>query len=693
MPWPRQHRSDEPQQPAPGSPPAWARPQQSTSDEAYRALATAVAAFANTTSWEALWRVLTERQQLLLTDQTEIFLQKLVQLDANNTDPYLQQRLQIIHDCRAKGIAATKAAYEHAQTRILIPSLYQAIQDFVNARDDETLWRILNERQQLLLNDEAVRELQLNADDHPDFAELIRARLTIIKYCREKGIDAYKQTMVGLAFEALINAKTWDEIWNVMTERQFWLFTDMLDDLMQRLPESNPDLFRQLPSLAKTVPQRLTFVRDSRTIGVPAARAYNERKPSHATQARTPQQQANDAAFRKALRELRASATPPFADELVAAIYEFVYVDSSQEVEQVIAAQQRWLLTDAAENVLRTLAQRDPLNAAVYQNRITILQARRAPATGNTAQSAQQPPPTPAGGLQQVPPAPPAANPAPPIPQAQTSAQPASLEKSGSSPQEGGETPFHRIMATALASSSPPIPNEVIDGIEQLMYAGSQEDAERIIRERRQWLLTDTAERALQTLIQRDQDQGRQEGYRQRLGVIRYLRDNDVPPVANDADFQRLLQQIEAINIANERQRIPRKIALLHAAIAYLTKTGGDRQRLAALQFDLGFALCLGGAGEAGMKEAIDAYRAALQVYTREAYPDKWEYTMSNLGNALRLYTGGDRRQNLQEAIQVLNLVLQAAPREANPNAWAANQMNLGYALRDLSALEQSGNG
>jgi hypothetical protein len=283
MPWPWQRRSDEPQTPVPNSPPAWARPQQPTAGDANLAFAEDLIALANAMTWEQIWQVVTERQQRLLTDLAERGLQQIIQLNPNTPDAaYIRQRIQIIRDCRAKGIAATKAAYARAQTPLLIAEHYQTLKDaleaFVNAHDWEDIWRVLNERQQLLLSDEAVREMQLNISEQPAAAETFRHRLTILQYCRDKGIDAYKQTMVSLAVEAMLNARTWDEIWDVMTERRFWLFTGMADDLLLSLPEQRPDLLRQMPSLAKIVPQRLAFIRESRRMGIPAARSYFERK-------------------------------------------------------------------------------------------------------------------------------------------------------------------------------------------------------------------------------------------------------------------------------------------------------------------------------------------------------------------------------------------------------------------------------
>jgi hypothetical protein len=44
---------------------------------------------------------------------------------------------------------------------------------------------------------------------------------------------------------------------------------------------------------------------------------------------------------------------------------------------------------------------------------------------------------------------------------------------------------------------------------------------------------------------------------------------------------------------------------------------------------------------------AIAAYEAALAVYTREAFPEKWAMTQNNLGNAYQnRIRGGERADN-----------------------------------------------
>ena len=58
--------------------------------------------------------------------------------------------------------------------------------------------------------------------------------------------------------------------------------------------------------------------------------------------------------------------------------------------------------------------------------------------------------------------------------------------------------------------------------------------------------------------------------------------------------------------------------------------------------------------GEEGVRlltEAVDAYRSALQVYTREEFPQAWSMTEDNLGNVLSEIVRRQQRQPEAAAI------------------------------------------
>jgi len=110
-----------------------------------------------------------------------------------------------------------------------------------------------------------------------------------------------------------------------------------------------------------------------------------------------------------------------------------------------------------------------------------------------------------------------------------------------------------------------------------------------------------------------------------------------------------------------------------------------------AAQNHLGNALAaqgerIGGAeGIALLANAVAAYRAALQVYTRAALPAGWAMTQNNLGVALRVQGarsgGGEGIALLAAAVASYRVALEVYTRAALPADWAMTQNNLGIAL------------
>jgi tetratricopeptide (TPR) repeat protein len=87
------------------------------------------------------------------------------------------------------------------------------------------------------------------------------------------------------------------------------------------------------------------------------------------------------------------------------------------------------------------------------------------------------------------------------------------------------------------------------------------------------------------------------------------------------------------------------------------------------------------------LEKAIAAYELALQVYTREAFPNDWATTQNNLGNAYANRIRGERAENLEKAIAAYKLALQVRTREAFPNAWAMTQGNLAVAFMQRASM------
>ena len=93
--------------------------------------------------------------------------------------------------------------------------------------------------------------------------------------------------------------------------------------------------------------------------------------------------------------------------------------------------------------------------------------------------------------------------------------------------------------------------------------------------------------------------------------------------------------------------------------------------------------------GTAQLTEAVAAYRAALEEYTRERVPLDWATTQNNLGLALE--TLGERESGtaqLDQAVAAYHAALEERTRDRVPLEWAVTQNNLGNALARLGERE-----
>jgi tetratricopeptide (TPR) repeat protein len=88
----------------------------------------------------------------------------------------------------------------------------------------------------------------------------------------------------------------------------------------------------------------------------------------------------------------------------------------------------------------------------------------------------------------------------------------------------------------------------------------------------------------------------------------------------------------------------------------------------------------------------IAAYENALQVFTREAFPQDWATTQNNLANAYSDRIRGEKADNLEQAIAGYENALQVFTREAFPQDWATTQNNLANAYSDRIRGEKADN-
>ncbi len=112
----------------------------------------------------------------------------------------------------------------------------------------------------------------------------------------------------------------------------------------------------------------------------------------------------------------------------------------------------------------------------------------------------------------------------------------------------------------------------------------------------------------------------------------------------------------------------------------------------AMMQNNLGNALSVQGErtggpeGEKLLGQAVEACRAALEVLTRADHPVDWAMTLNNLGGALWAQgsrTGGpEGAALLGQAVDAYRAALEVRTRADHPVQWAITQNNLGAALR-----------
>ena len=133
----------------------------------------------------------------------------------------------------------------------------------------------------------------------------------------------------------------------------------------------------------------------------------------------------------------------------------------------------------------------------------------------------------------------------------------------------------------------------------------------------------------------------------------------------------------------NRTERLELAVNAYRAALEEFTR---ERTPLewAGTQMNLGNAFWTLGERESGterLEQATIAHRAALEEFTRERMPLDWARTQSNLGNALTAL--GERKsgtEKLELAVNAYRAALEEFTRERMPLDWARTQLNLGAA-------------
>jgi CHAT domain-containing protein len=134
--------------------------------------------------------------------------------------------------------------------------------------------------------------------------------------------------------------------------------------------------------------------------------------------------------------------------------------------------------------------------------------------------------------------------------------------------------------------------------------------------------------------------------------------------------------------IKGERgENIERAIAFYEAALEVYTRDAFPQQ-WATTQNNLAIAYSDRIKEEWGenIERAIAFYEAALEVYTRDAFPQYWAQTQHNLANAYKDRIKGERGENIERAIAFYDAALEVRTRDAFPQDWAGTQNNLAAA-------------
>jgi len=88
--------------------------------------------------------------------------------------------------------------------------------------------------------------------------------------------------------------------------------------------------------------------------------------------------------------------------------------------------------------------------------------------------------------------------------------------------------------------------------------------------------------------------------------------------------------------------------------------------------------------GTARLEEALAAYRAALEVRTREASPPDWAATQNNLGGVLQRL--GEREMNVVRLKQARAALVNALDVDPDDENWKKNLKEIDDAIAEFGA-------
>ncbi|OLT64938.1 MULTISPECIES: CHAT domain-containing tetratricopeptide repeat protein [Moorena] len=159
---------------------------------------------------------------------------------------------------------------------------------------------------------------------------------------------------------------------------------------------------------------------------------------------------------------------------------------------------------------------------------------------------------------------------------------------------------------------------------------------------------------------------------------------------AGIVNFSTVIQQFP---LGDQASNIEIAIACYQSALEIRTRETFP-EKWAMTQHNLGLAYCnrIKGEKAQNLENAIACYQSAKEVRTRETFPEKWAMTQHNLGNAYSDRITGPKAQNLEQAIACYQSAKEVYTRETFPEKWAMTQNNLGIAYYDRIRGEKAQN-
>jgi tetratricopeptide (TPR) repeat protein len=88
--------------------------------------------------------------------------------------------------------------------------------------------------------------------------------------------------------------------------------------------------------------------------------------------------------------------------------------------------------------------------------------------------------------------------------------------------------------------------------------------------------------------------------------------------------------------------------------------------------------------------EPIDCFNYALNIYTRQQFPEYWAMLQHNLGLAYFQRNQGDRPENLEKSIECFNKSLEIYTQQEFPAKWQINQDDLKQSMGSLQEIKDS---